>query len=363
MEINGSSYRIFLQNENGPCALLALCNVLLLSPQHSRQARELIEFAKARSEVTLNQVVTILANIGMRIPQGAYSDLNQLLQILPQLHTGLNINPIFNGSFEDGDEMSLFRLFNVSIVHGWLAAYDQDPVQYQHVSKYSYEEAQRVLVEAYDMQQGNLQTSNAQEILEDANYIKSFLARSATQLTEYGLKHLKDVLLENSYAVLFRNDHFSTLIKNNGELYLLVTDSGFKNNKDIIWQSLKSVNGSQDTFYTGNFIPATLQKSTTQLTSNTAASTHHTNPFLDPRDSTSGAQQDRDSRYMTDEELARHLQEEEDARVARSMQRGYGRSRSNNDEEGANGRSKKKSKDKSGSSRKRDKLKKSCIIM
>lgn len=368
IEINGYPYRIVLQSDNGPCALIALCNVLLLSPQYARYVGALSRLVETRTDVGLDELITTLANIGMQMPRGAQSDVNRLLELLPQLHTGLTINPVFNGSFEDGDEMALFRLFNVSIVHGWVADYAEDRGQYEHVSKYSYEGAQRALIDAYDIQHGSEPAGaagrdyDAQALLEDATYIKSFLARSATQLTDYGLHHLRELLLENSYAVLFRNDHFSTIIKHNNELYALVTDLGFKDDEDIVWQSLKSVNGSQDTFYSGRFIPSTLQKSNTEVTSATSGSRAR-NPFLDPTNSRADAQASSGPNTMTDEQYARQLQEQEDARVARSYNRQYNAARSQRrtTQDSADGGSWPGKK--SSSMRKRDKLKKKCIIM
>lgn len=151
--------------------------------------------------------------------------------------------------------MSIFRLYNVGIVHGWIIDGDNDPNSYEHVSKYSYMGAQKVLVQLYEIQKNNAQFENSEQIQSDAPYLKSFLARSATQLTEYGLNHLREILVERSYAVLFRNDHFCTLYKNNGELFTLVTDPTYRNRKDINWQSLKSVNGSQDSYYTATSFP------------------------------------------------------------------------------------------------------------
>ncbi|SCU98780.1 LAFA_0G20120g1_1 [Lachancea sp. 'fantastica'] len=366
ININGSSHRILLQNENGPCALLALCNVLLLSPQLLQQAAPLLELVSRSDEVELHSVITTLANIGVQVPRGAHSDVDRLLQLLPQLHTGLSIDPIFNGSFQDGDEMALFRLFNVSIVHGWLADYASDPLQYEHVSSYSYEGAQKALIAAYDVQHGNIaETPENTAAVKDSNFIKSFLARSATQLTDYGLEHMKEVLLENSYAVMFRNDHFATICKSNNQLYTLVTDLGFKNDTQVVWQSLKSVNGSQDTFFTGNFLPAMFNRSSTQGSSlAVGARGNSNNPFADPVASYHASGPENDPNYMTDEQYARQSQEQEDARVARSMQRNYEGTRAHNN---GNSRAMKKEKDskkkKGPKTRKRDKLKKSCIVM
>ncbi|EDO19412.1 hypothetical protein Kpol_1002p59 [Vanderwaltozyma polyspora DSM 70294] len=323
IQVNGINKKIILQNENGPCALVALTNILLISPAHAAFATDLVNFVQRSEIVSLQDLVQVLANIGIQNPNGANVDVNQLLQLLPQLHTGLNINPTFNGSFAEGIEMSLFRLYNVGIVHGWIIDPEVDPIAFQHVSRYSYEEAQTVLVQSYDISNGTLQVANPQEVLDDASYIKSFLARSATQLTEYGLKHLREVIMENSYAVLFRNDHFATIHKYNGELYTLVTDLGYKNNTNVIWQSLKSVNGSQDNFYTGQFIFTNAEPEERQLANAVS------NPFSDqnedsavPMNLNQAVTQNNDT-VEDDEELARRLQEEEDRRYAGTMQRSY----------------------------------------
>lgn len=357
--INGAQYRILLQNDNGPCALVALANVLLLSPRHQRSALELTNLVNKGNSITLSDLVTVLANIGIQTQNGANTDINQLLHILPQLHTGLNVNPLFNGAFEDGVEMAIFRLYNVSLVHGWIIDGDNDPIAHDHVSKYSYEDAQRILVQSYDIKRDGLQVENKDAILEDANYIKSFLARSATQLTEYGLIHLKEVLVEKSFAILFRNDHFSTIYKNNGELFTLVTDSGFRDRREIVWQALKSVNGSQDTFYTGNFIPVSLEIET-PLTQQNASFV--SNPFSDQNENNNNLINNRVTSFQQiedDEELARRLQEEEDRDAAGSIQRDFNKRQKGSKD------SRKKSSHANGEKKKgkRDKLKQKCIIM
>lgn len=360
VQVNGVPHNILLQNDNGPCALLALVNTLLLAPQYAAEARELVNLVQQAS-VKLEDLVQVLANIAIMSPNGANTDVNQLLQVLPQLHTGLNVNPIFNGTFEDGVDMAVFRLYNVGIVHGWIIDSENDPIARDHVSRYSYEEAQRVLLQSYDIQNGVSNPPNAQEIIEDANYIRSFLARSATQLTDYGLVHLKELLVEKSFTVLFRNDHFSTIYKYEGELFTLVTDLGFKNRQDIVWQSLKSVNGSADLFYTGNFIPAmqTTPEVGGSMNAGVAAppARKTTNPFLEDSDSAQSSQDpvQQQQQYEDDEALAMRLQEEEDSAAAGNMQRGYRRRETRKPVRSAE--------EPETKSRKRDKIKKSCIIM
>ncbi|XP_017973700.1 PREDICTED: protein FAM63A [Theobroma cacao] len=82
--------------------------------------------------------------------------------------------------------------------------------------------------------------------------IANFLKNNASQLTFYGLFCLQDGLKERELCVFFRNNHFSTMFKYDGELYLLATDQGYLNQPDLVWEKLNEVNG--DTlFMTGNF--------------------------------------------------------------------------------------------------------------
>ncbi|XP_020585367.1 uncharacterized protein LOC110028017 [Phalaenopsis equestris] len=82
--------------------------------------------------------------------------------------------------------------------------------------------------------------------------IKNFLEGTASQLTIYGLFCLQEGLKERELCVFFRNNHFSTMFKFNGELYLLVTDQGYMNQPDVVWEKLNEVNGDT-VFMTGNF--------------------------------------------------------------------------------------------------------------
>ncbi|KAK7307825.1 hypothetical protein VNO77_41231 [Canavalia gladiata] len=87
---------------------------------------------------------------------------------------------------------------------------------------------------------------------EQGELIKSFLRNNASQLTFYGLFCLQDGLKERELCVFFRNNHFSTMFKFEGELYLLATDQGYINQPDLVWEKLNEVNG--DTlFMTSNF--------------------------------------------------------------------------------------------------------------
>ncbi|CAI4052628.1 hypothetical protein N7582_005521 [Saccharomyces uvarum] len=303
VEINGETHRILLQNENGPCALLALANVLILSPSHTKISCELTKLVNKGNEVPLKELVQVLADIGLQLTDKAGTDINELLTILPQLHKGLNVNPKFDGSFEDSKEMSIFRLFDVDLVHGWVIGNRINDAINEKVCHYSYESAQRILTQAADINSGVLTEDNSKEILDDALHIELFLNESPTQLTDIGLQQLREKLLQNTYSILFRNDHFSTLYKYKDQLYILVTDFGFKNCTGIVWQSLDSVDGSGDAFFAGDF--------------SSAKSNDHTPPNETEHDFENSNLSIEEVRQIeNDNELARRLQQQDEERLA-----------------------------------------------
>ena len=51
------------------------------------------------------------------------------------------------------------------------------------------------------------------------------------------------MMKDGQLAVFFRNNHFSTMVKEGDSLYLLVTDLGFLDKADVVWETLDSVQG------------------------------------------------------------------------------------------------------------------------
>mmetsp|Transcript_10793 Transcript_10793/g.19685 ORF Transcript_10793/g.19685 Transcript_10793/m.19685 type:complete len:1587 (-) Transcript_10793:243-5003(-) len=83
--------------------------------------------------------------------------------------------------------------------------------------------------------------------------MRDFFDASCTQLTYPGLSALVKGLNEGELAVFFRNNHFN-VIRRGGidNLFLLVTDQGYLNEKDVVWESLNSIEGDA-TFFDGSF--------------------------------------------------------------------------------------------------------------
>ena len=89
--------------------------------------------------------------------------------------------------------------------------------------------------------------------MHEADLIETFLNDTASQLTLTGLAQIRERIQEREYAVLFRNNHFSVITKVDGELYALVTDSGYQDEPDVVWEVL---GGARDgTFANSEFRP------------------------------------------------------------------------------------------------------------
>lgn len=72
---------------------------------------------------------------------------------------------------------------------------------------------------------------------------EQFLETTATQLTYHGLCELTAAAKEGELSIFFRNNHFSTMTKHKSHLYLLVTDQGFLQEEQVVWESLHNVDG------------------------------------------------------------------------------------------------------------------------
>lgn len=83
--------------------------------------------------------------------------------------------------------------------------------------------------------------------------IGKWLDDNASQLTFYGITKLYEELKEGQTAVLFRNNHFSTILMKEASLWVLLTDQGFAK-QAAVWEKLESVDGSS-CFVTSEFTP------------------------------------------------------------------------------------------------------------
>ncbi|KAE9003916.1 hypothetical protein PF011_g12683 [Phytophthora fragariae] len=96
----------------------------------------------------------------------------------------------------------------------------------------------------------------ATTLLEEGPVLEEFFNSTASQLTYYGLVKLHEELRERQLSVFFRNNHFSTLFKFEGALYLLVTDAGYLDEPSVVWELLNEIDGDTE-YLDAQFRPVT----------------------------------------------------------------------------------------------------------
>jgi hypothetical protein len=361
---------ILTQSDNGPCPLLALINALVMSTPEGHSS-SLIETMRTREQVSLSLLIeAIISHLAeYRDSSKPFPDLDELNKFLRGLHTGMNVNPRFipnhnsdgiesyPGGFEATAEMRLYSLFNVPLLHGWLPSmFDESPAyDALNRSANTYEDAQNIQFGEEELEYKLSSTGlspKEQDLFEDLHTIKGFLDAYRTQLTPHGLDVLHKSIAPAQFAILFRNDHFSTIYMEprSGQLMTLVTDAGYASHEEIIWESLVDVSGRDSEMFSGDFRP--VSHSATARPSNTAggppagprgsslASNGQTiNSMLDVSDQRPGRTQAgsnsqetgtvSDSQYgglsQAEQEdhdlaLAMQLQEEEEARARRETE-------------------------------------------
>lgn len=253
----------------------------------------------------MEEVVNMLAEKAMNYGNNKQADLHahnseqyvhEVLDILPKLQYGMDVNPKFtNGptGMEFTTELTTFDLLNVKMVHGWLLdpqseeltgltgckTYNELIETVIHGNEASaelhkLEEQLKKLEDCSDdtcidigvpadddpsgtktdkrQSVGQLRAGfkkNQKELSQKAtvgSLINNFLESSGHQLTQYGLGCLHEHLSENELCVFFRNNHFSTLTKHEGLLYLLVTDLGYANVPNVVWEKIDVIDGDTE---------------------------------------------------------------------------------------------------------------------
>ncbi|XP_050929316.1 ubiquitin carboxyl-terminal hydrolase MINDY-2 isoform X3 [Lates calcarifer] len=241
-------------------------------------------------------------------------NMSDAMAVLHKLQTGLDVNVKFTGVrvFEYTPECIVFDLLDIPLYHGWLV----DPQMHdivKAVGNCSYNQLVEKII--------SCKQSDNSELAGEGIVAEQFLNSTATQLTYHGLCELTSTVQEGELCVFFRNNHFSTMIKYKGQLYLLVTDQGFLTEEKVVWESLHNVDGD------GNFCDSEFRL----------------RPPSDPETVYRGQQDQIDQDYLmalslqqeqqsqelqweqlpegiSDLELAKKLQEEEDRRASQYYQ-------------------------------------------
>ncbi|PHH89305.1 hypothetical protein CDD83_6317 [Cordyceps sp. RAO-2017] len=282
---------ILIQNKNGPCPLVALVNALTLTTPADMPDTALVQVLRSREQVSLtlllDAVFDELMSPRRTDSEDALPDVSDLYAFLMSLHTGMNVNPRFiptpeivtaykrtslthlhpaergdliPGTFENTMEMSLYATFSIPLIHGWLPSRSDAAYEALERQAASYEEVQNILFHEEELEEklsrpdGGLSDSEA-KLYQDILAIKMFLRESATQLTPWGIEVIAKAMRPGTFAILFRNDHFSTLYchPQSTQLLSLVTDAGYGSHDEVVWESLVDVNGERTEYLSGDF--------------------------------------------------------------------------------------------------------------
>ncbi|XP_012930985.1 ubiquitin carboxyl-terminal hydrolase MINDY-1 isoform X2 [Heterocephalus glaber] len=233
----GARTPVITQSANGPCPLLAIMNILFLQWK--------VKLPPQKEVITAEELMAHLGDCLLSIKPQEKSEGLQLnfqqnvddaMMVLPKLATGLDVNVRFTGvsDFEYTPECSIFDLLGIPLYHGWLVD-PQSPEAVSAVGKLSYNQLVEKIITCKHASDPNLVTEGL--------IAEQFLENTAAQLTYHGLCELTAAAKEGELSVFFRNNHFSTMTKHKSHLYLLVTDQGFLQEEQVVWESLHNVDG------------------------------------------------------------------------------------------------------------------------
>ncbi|KAJ2804832.1 hypothetical protein H4R20_002350 [Coemansia guatemalensis] len=263
--------KIVTQNENGPCPLIALVNVLSLTGE--------ISLGPASKRTTTDEELTgILANHLLSRESGLppADQVTMILSLLPTMNKGLDVDLQFSHiyDFAATPPVKLFRAFGVDLVHGWVVDPDSEPQIASLLSsecRNSYEGAVEFILSSDELSNGQVVNQDGidlphrstpelsdsqQQTVYRAIALNEWLTATATQLTPYGLRLLTSRLPLGSLCVLFRNNHFSTIFKHTSDtLLLLCTDDVVAGDPRIVWESLCDVHQASSQFLDSEFRP------------------------------------------------------------------------------------------------------------
>jgi len=247
-DFNGRRYPRILQDAGGPCPLIAVCNVLIM--------RRVLQIPPRTQTVSFEYIVKALTKIlNDRIRRLSFQTADTvaaLIQqnddvqtLLPNVEEGLVVNAKFSGSefFEFTRELSLFDTFDIPCYHCWRC--DKQHRDFEIIEKLSYNEMVDILT--MDTEQvAKDQNEEAQlKLIQQQEALRDWLTETQTQITAAGVAELHEKLQPGAFAILFRNNHFSTIHRTNeGNIYSMVTDVGIVlTDPNIIWNTVTDLEG------------------------------------------------------------------------------------------------------------------------
>jgi ubiquitin carboxyl-terminal hydrolase MINDY-1/2 len=215
--------------------------------------------------IFLHELVDLIAQRMLEVNESrdlmSQERVNAVLKVLPTIAEGLDLNVYFDGvdKYEFTEQVAVFDALKVDLLHGWIYdAHDADLGAV--IPNKSFNHLQFQLLEYQNLNEKLLGTGDEngnkieelnfenlaleqQKLYYEGRIIERFLTETASQLTYSGLIKLYEFLTDRHLAVFFRNNHFSTLFFYQGQIFLLVTDFGFIDQSDVVWELVSNISG------------------------------------------------------------------------------------------------------------------------
>ncbi|KAK3434461.1 hypothetical protein EUGRSUZ_D01937 [Eucalyptus grandis] len=146
------------------------------------------------------------------------------------LATGLHVNIMFGSikDFVNTPELGIFHLLDIPLYHGCVVD-PQDATAIGAIGSKSYDDLSSAVV--------------APDLTPRKRKLFQKIVENKSGLTPYGLSCLRRDVRDGELCVLFHNEHFSTMFKYKGQLYLLATDEAFLDMPNHVWEKLEKVKG------------------------------------------------------------------------------------------------------------------------
>eukprot|EP01084_Bolivina_argentea_P298696 514769_1 len=164
---------------------------------------------------------------------------DEFAPLFSKLEQSLDINIKFSDihDFEQNPAYQLFNHFGITLYHAFVIDPKQERL-YNLISNKSYKEATDFLI-SYPKKDATEQ--QRKQLEDEKDIIRKFLAEFSHQVTPYGLERLRAVMneqLQHKICILFRDNHFSTIIMHGELLFEFVTDEGIIDmDPQITWQT------------------------------------------------------------------------------------------------------------------------------
>lgn len=239
ISFNGRKVPTLLQNRDGPCALLAVANGLLL--------RGTLELDRDQVLVSADALISLLVKLcedlnksSMKRDANAHTGVSEVVGRLPILLGGLLLNCGFSSctDFEFTVDLGLFDFLGLRLYHTWVA-----PEIHEVTPTYNaLSEHLAVCSELRsDLDRhGGVPTPVQDERLAQGFWLEQWLQDHRSQSTRQGLVDLQAAVKNQEICVLFRNNHFNTVYKANDEVICaLLTDSWFEEELTAVWESVE----------------------------------------------------------------------------------------------------------------------------